>query len=282
MNPSAALQSVAEDFLESLDQSPAGAQAELVTCILRSCGCNHTIDSDQAVDYDGVVDALDNITEALKQDESPVYPLISKLAAFKPFRASLSEFLSRLVSSAAALGQLYATDLMATLQTWVIAMSSSQLRSFRHTASVVALEVETALCEVAAAVDKEAEVVSRQREGERKRKKGKSEPIAAREKELEGKAAEIRSRRTKLAEFLKEFVDGYVINPRCRLHMLTISLPGYSFIDIVTWTQTSAQNAYELWDYGSQNIPHISLMAPIFVTLAGFYPTQIRRFGWKL
>lgn len=94
---------------------------------------------------------------------------------------------------------------MATLQTWVIAMSSSQIRSFRHTATVVALEVETALCDVAAAVDKQAEIVGRQREGERKRKGSKG---GGREKEFDGKAAEVRERRTKLAEFLKEFVDG--------------------------------------------------------------------------
>lgn len=208
MNPSAALQSTAEDFIESLSHSPAAAQAELINCVLRACGCNHTVDGDEAVDYDGVVDALDNITEALKQDDTPIYPLTSKLPAFRPFRASLSEFLSRLTSSAAELGQLYKTDLMTTLQAWVVAMSSSQLRSFRHTATVVALEVETALCEVAASVEKEAEVVSRQREGERKRKKGKGEPATAREKQLETKAAEVRERRTKLAEFLKEFVDG--------------------------------------------------------------------------
>ncbi|KAI0342546.1 hypothetical protein BDW22DRAFT_1357931 [Trametopsis cervina] len=212
MNPSAALQSTVEEFLESLGQTPGLAQAELVNSILRACGCNHTIDGDEVVDYDGVVDALDNITEALKQNDTPVYPLTSKLPAFKPFRASLSEFLSRLISSAAAMGQLYSTDLMTTLQAWVVAMSSSQLRSFRHTASVVALEVETALCEVAASVEKEAEVVSRQKEGERKRKKGRGEPTTAREKELDGKGAEVRERRTKLAEYIKEFVDGVFVH----------------------------------------------------------------------
>jgi len=71
------------------------------------------------------------------------------------------------------------------------------------------LEIETALCEVAAAVEKEAEVIGRQQEGERKRKAGNKGKLAAgREKELEGKAAAVRERRTKLAEYLKEFVDG--------------------------------------------------------------------------
>jgi cohesin complex subunit SA-1/2 len=104
---------------------------------------------------------------------------------------------------------------MSTLQTWVIAMSSSHIRSFRHTATVIALEVETALCDVASSVEKEAEVVGRQKEGEKKRKatqKGGS----AREKGLEEKAKEIRERRAKLAEFVSEFVDGCVY---CRLSL---------------------------------------------------------------
>jgi cohesin complex subunit SA-1/2 len=109
------------------------------------------------------------------------------------------------------MGALYNTDLMITLQTWVVAMSSSQLRSFRHTATVIALEVETALCDVAAAVEKEAEVVGRQREGEKKRRAGKgTKEVAGRDKDLESKAAEIRERKNQLAEYLKEFVDGYV------------------------------------------------------------------------
>lgn len=67
MNPAAALQSAIEDFLEFLEQSPGPAQAELINLFLRSCGCNDTVSADDAVDYDGVVDNLDNITEALKQ-----------------------------------------------------------------------------------------------------------------------------------------------------------------------------------------------------------------------
>ncbi|KAG6835657.1 hypothetical protein H0H93_016057 [Arthromyces matolae] len=211
MNPSAALQSTAEDFLESLEQSPGAALAELINLILRACGCNDSVNSDEAVDYDGVVDTLDNFTESLKQDNSPVYPLTSKLPAFKKFRKSLSEFIERLIASSADLGALYTSDLMQTLQTWVIAMSSSQIRSFRHTATVIALEVETALCDVAAAVEKEAEVVGRQREGEKKRK-STNKASGAREKELEAKAQEIRKRRTKLAEFLKEAVDGVFVH----------------------------------------------------------------------
>lgn len=67
MNPSAALKATAEDFLESLAQTPGRAQAELINLVLRACGCNDSVDADEVVDYDGVVDALDNFTEGLKK-----------------------------------------------------------------------------------------------------------------------------------------------------------------------------------------------------------------------
>ncbi len=67
MNPAAALQSTAEDYLESLPNSPGPSLAELINCILRACGCNDSVDEDRVVDYDGVVDALDDFTEILKK-----------------------------------------------------------------------------------------------------------------------------------------------------------------------------------------------------------------------
>ena len=67
MNPAAALQSTAEDYLESLSNSPGPSLAELINCVLRTCGCNESLDEDRVMDYDGVVDALDDFTELLKK-----------------------------------------------------------------------------------------------------------------------------------------------------------------------------------------------------------------------
>jgi len=69
------------------------------------------------------------------------------------------------------------------------------------------MELENALCDVAAEVEKEVVVVARQREGEKKRAgkaKGK-----AREKEFERKAEEVQERKNKLSEYLRDFFDGY-------------------------------------------------------------------------
>lgn len=66
LNPSAALQSTVEDFLESLEATPNPTQAELINAILRACGCNDSVDHDQVVDYDGIVDVLDDFSDVLK------------------------------------------------------------------------------------------------------------------------------------------------------------------------------------------------------------------------
>ena len=67
MNPNAALQSVVEDLLESFTQTPNAALADIINCILRCCGSNDSVDADRAVDHDGIVDALDDFTEILKE-----------------------------------------------------------------------------------------------------------------------------------------------------------------------------------------------------------------------
>lgn len=67
LNPSAALQSTAEDFLDSYARSTAPALADLVNCVLRACGSNASLDSDQVMDSDGVVDWLDDLMEVMKK-----------------------------------------------------------------------------------------------------------------------------------------------------------------------------------------------------------------------
>lgn len=205
------------------------------------------------------------LTHIFLQGTTPPYPLASKLAVFKKFRKSLAEFLHRLVAAASDLGMLTDDQFIPTIQSWVFAMSSSQLRSFRHTAAVVALEVETALCDVAAAAEKEAETLVRQRDAEKK-KKGRS---AAREKELETKSKQANAKRTKLKEFLKEFFEGYA---GCRILVTsgTDERVVSSCIVSETTTRRSAQSACMRSAHGSRSSPHTSWRANTCVTLVGY------------
>ncbi|QRV98964.1 cohesin protein [Ceratobasidium sp. AG-Ba] len=222
LNPSAALQSVVDDYFESYSESPSAALADLANCILRACGCNASLDSDEVLDSDNVVDKLDDLIEAAKKESSPTYPLASKHPTYKKFRKSLSELLHRLIQTAADLPQpspLYPssddTGLLPVLQPWIVCMSTSLVRSFRHTGTVVALEMESALCEVARDVEKEGEVLGRQREAERKRRAGapaKGKGKTPREKELDSKAEDVKARKGVLNDYLKEFFDDVFVH----------------------------------------------------------------------
>ncbi|KAF8688572.1 STAG domain, partial [Rhizoctonia solani] len=222
LNPSSALQSVVDDYFESYNQAPSAALADLANCILRACGCNASLDSDEVLDSDNVVDKLDDLIEAVKKEAAPAYPLVSKHPGYKKFRKQLSELLHRLIQSAADLPQpspLFPasddTGLLPVLQPWIVCMSTSLVRSFRHTGTIVALEMESALCEVAKDVEKEGEVLGRQREAERKRRAsvpGKSKGKTPREKELDSKAENVKRRKTVLNDYLKEFFDDVFVH----------------------------------------------------------------------
>lgn len=70
LNPSAALQSTAEDFLDSFERAAEPALADIINCILRACGCNASVNSDEATDSDGVVDTLETLMEDVKKVQS--------------------------------------------------------------------------------------------------------------------------------------------------------------------------------------------------------------------
>jgi cohesin complex subunit SA-1/2 len=87
-----------------------------------------------------------------------------------------------------------------TLQTWLVALSSSHVRAFRHTATVVALFVSSAICDIRATLGEEFGKASRQRDAEKK--KGRADK--ARLKDMEQKVTELHKKQERLNEYLEE------------------------------------------------------------------------------
>ncbi|KZO94707.1 hypothetical protein CALVIDRAFT_198341 [Calocera viscosa TUFC12733] len=209
LNPSSSLQTVAEDFLDSLRESALPALAELITMIVRCCGANADITTDEVADEDGVVGVCEDIMDAIKKAQAPPYPLISRLPALKPLRKALAAFFSHLLKSTQMSSQLYNSDLVPTLLSWLTTMSSSSLRSFRHTSTYVAACAVGGLCEVANELEKDVSVVGRQREAEKKKRKSAA---AIAKDPLEKRFAELKERQKKVVEFMKEFFDGIFVH----------------------------------------------------------------------
>ncbi|EPQ32336.1 uncharacterized protein PFL1_00532 [Pseudozyma flocculosa PF-1] len=207
-DPNSALQSTAEDWVVSFQNDEGKALAELTNFVIRTCGCNGSVDENQVVDIDNIVDTLEELQEVFKKQPLPSYPIVSKSKTFKSFRRSLSEFLRRLVLCAYEAEILTAEGFMETFQAWVSAMSSSSLRSFRHTATVVALWTISAINEVNALAAKDLATATKQRDAERK----KARADKSRLKELEAKVEEAKALRKKLDEYIDEYMTSVFVH----------------------------------------------------------------------
>jgi cohesin complex subunit SA-1/2 len=190
----------------------------------QTCGCNATVDRHEAVDLDGATDKLETIQDEFKsvsicnlatltkltsiaiQTATIGYPLIARSGPFKKFRKSLSEFVSRLVTSANETEILYDDHFVETVQTWLASSSNSNLRSFRHTCTIIALNFVTGLAQVAVLVADDLAKATRQRDNE----KGKSRKDTARLKDLERRVKTVHKRKLMIENNLKLLFDTYV------------------------------------------------------------------------
>lgn len=99
---------------------------------------------------------------------------------------------------------LYKDDaLMENIARWVASMSSSTLRPFRHTATTVALAMETALVDVAKKLDGRITKSTQQIEAEKKRKGKNKERLAAVQHELD----EANENRNLCQEQIRDFFE---------------------------------------------------------------------------
>ncbi|BGP22583.1 cohesin complex subunit SA-1/2 [Rhodotorula toruloides] len=207
-DPNTALKTVVEDWIESYKEDSGPAMAELVNFILRCCGCNSTIDEHQAEDENGIVENLKDIVDEFKQETNMAHPLISKSKTYKKFRSSLAQFLSKLVSETAVDDMLYSTSFYEQFSSWVHALSSSQIRAFRHTATVIVLLSVNGLSTLH--VDVRKQHAQRVRAKEAEEKKGRKDK--ARLKDMEKQVKEAHEKLEMVEQFMEESYTSVFVN----------------------------------------------------------------------
>lgn len=184
---------------------------ELVLFLVRACGLTADVDEHVASDLDGTTDAVDTIQEQTVQTNAASYPLISRTKALKPFRANLNTVAQQLIATLYLTPHLFEDNqttnhsqaLMPLLMAWLLTMSSSPLRPIRHTATFIALKINTALCQCATTVSKELSLKQRQKEAEAK-KGGSTAAAKKRVKEAEEKVKEVHARKTTLEGYMDD------------------------------------------------------------------------------
>ncbi|KAG5520000.1 hypothetical protein PMAC_001076 [Pneumocystis sp. 'macacae'] len=178
-----------QDWIAGYERDRGAAMAELVNGILQvsqpwraghvtvQCsGSDQRLGADEVGDGDGAAETLWEIQEASRKEAKRDYPIVSKTGGLRGLKKQIREFWVRLVEEMGEREHLFdEQDFMGQLQTWVVAMSSSTLRSLRHTSTVVSLAVVTGLCGVAGRLGREKAGAKKQYEGEKKKKETNKE-----------------------------------------------------------------------------------------------------------
>ncbi|CAG8546027.1 2319_t:CDS:10 [Diversispora eburnea] len=171
-----------------------------------SCGCSETLERKTFEESDNIPDVLKTLQDVFKKEPLADYPLISKAKEYKKFRKNLLIFFRRLIGHV-KYDVIYDDFFFDTIQAWVVPMSSSPSRPFRHTATTIALNLFSCICEVAQEVHKEWSITSRQLESENRNKASKTAI-----KELQLKTTDLNKKKNRLYSYFDDLFDGVFVH----------------------------------------------------------------------
>lgn len=179
------------------EQNSPDAICDLINFVLKCTGCDLQIDVHDVEDPDNATSKLTDLQEEYNRLKIIDYPLISKGKGSANFRHTMTDFFHSLISTAHAAGILYSDEgLLESLQVWVTSMSSSSIRPFRHTATVISLAIGNTLCSLAADIADNVAKTMRQKDSEQKKKNVNKERVEVLQTKIineQGKKAAVES-----------------------------------------------------------------------------------------
>lgn len=181
------LDAVVADWITRYEQHNTNAMCDLINFVLKCTGCDLQVDVHDIEDPDNVTSKLQDLQEEYQRQKPTDYPLISRSKGNASFRYTMTGFFHSLIVTAHAAGILYSDMAMIeNIEVWVTTMSSSGIRPFRHTATVISLAIGTTLCGLATENAESIAKTMRQKEGEQKKKTVNKDRVAALQVKISG------------------------------------------------------------------------------------------------
>ncbi|XP_068205797.1 cohesin subunit SA-2 isoform X2 [Palaemon carinicauda] len=204
-----ALAQVVDDWIDSYKDNRDAALLQLMQFFINAAGCKGKITAHMQATMEHA-EIIRRMTEEF-EEESGEYPLIQGGQQWKKFRSNFSEFVQLLVKQC-QYSIIYDQYLMDNVISLLTGLSDSQVRAFRHTATLAAMKLMTALVDVALTVSVNLDNTQRQYESERqksreKRASDRLESLMTRRQELEENMDEIKNMLTYM--FKSVFVHRY-------------------------------------------------------------------------
>lgn len=212
------LTELARGWIESYEENSTFAIRDFVNMILRLAGCHDVIETHDIEEGDSAAATVAQLQDHVRNKSAAQYPLVNKKPPHKFLRDHLNEFLRHLVTFASDKDLLYDDEsaegnVIDNLLIWVSALSSSKLRPFRHTATVVSLMFLTNLCNVYSSVlelkEDNEKVLTNAASGKGRASKGRSdERVSAAKDTIETCSNKI----GKLANFMNDIFETCFVN----------------------------------------------------------------------
>ncbi|KAL0091767.1 hypothetical protein J3Q64DRAFT_1875147 [Phycomyces blakesleeanus] len=183
---------------------------ELINFIIRSCGCMMAVTAHAFKGEDIAVNAMKELQEELVKLPHHEYPIISKSKDSKLLKNNLLEFFQSLVEQCQH-EIIFDGTLIETLQSWLTTMSSSVYRPFRHTATLIAFKITSALATISEKLKDELSIVTRQLRTESAKPTNRARP-SAKIKQLQQRSEKLETRRKDLEEYLNDFFESVFVH----------------------------------------------------------------------
>ncbi|EIE79351.1 hypothetical protein RO3G_04056 [Rhizopus delemar RA 99-880] len=180
------VEELVSQWIERYNEDRETSLRELVNFVLRCSGCSMAITAVAFNEEDGSVEALQELQQEL-------------------VKLFFAELIDQTQHEA-----IYDGMLIETLQNWLTTMSSSTYRPFRHTATVVALKLISALCIVGENTKDESVVATRQLNAEQK--KGGNSRNTQKLRLLKQKCTTVERKLKDIQEFLGDFFNSIFVH----------------------------------------------------------------------
>ncbi|NWV97058.1 STAG2 protein, partial [Machaerirhynchus nigripectus] len=190
-----AMQSVVVDWIEAYKQDRNVALLDLINFFIQCSGCQGMVTAEMFQSLHKK-DVMRKMTETFDKDNED-YPLIRTGPYWKKFKANFCEFIAVLVQQCQC-SILYDNYLMDTIISLLTGLADSMVRAFRHTSTLAAMKLLTAVVGVHLNLDVNKHNAQRLYEVEKQRISGKRtsyrlDQLERKRKEYEHKLLEIQN-----------------------------------------------------------------------------------------
>uniref|UniRef100_A0A672L0F6 Cohesin subunit SA n=1 Tax=Sinocyclocheilus grahami TaxID=75366 RepID=A0A672L0F6_SINGR len=165
-----AMQSVVDDWIESYKYDRDVALLDLINFFIQCSGCKGVVTGEMFRNMQNS-EIIRKMTEEFDEDSGD-YPLTMAGPQWKKFKSSFCEFIGVLVRQC-QYSIIYDEYMMDTVISLLTGLSDSQVRAFRHTSTLAAMKLMTALVNVALNLSINMDNTQRQYEAERNKMIGK-------------------------------------------------------------------------------------------------------------